>query len=123
MFSTNIYQTATNNTNFRQVLQTGHHSQLVVMCLQPGEDIGSETHATADQLLFFVAGQATVTVGGDTKQVGEYDVVVVPAGTEHNVVNAGSGQLKLFTVYAPPTHVDGTIHATKAAAMAAEKAE
>ena len=123
MFIANIIDATKTDTSFRQVLHTGPHSQLVVMSLPPGEEIGLETHPTADQLLFFVVGHAVVTVGTDVKHAREHDVVFVPAGTPHNVVNDSPGPLKLFTVYAPPTHADGTVHHTKADAELAEASE
>jgi mannose-6-phosphate isomerase-like protein (cupin superfamily) len=84
------------------------------MSLKPGEEIGNEIHPTSDQLFFFVDGTAKVTVGDNSSTVNEHDVVAVPAGTRHNVQNIGGGSLKLFTIYAPPAHADGLVHATKA---------
>ena len=118
MYAINIKKAVKLNTNFRQVLQTGEHSQIVVMSLKPGEEIGSEIHPTSDQLLFFVDGTAKVTVDGDSATVGEHDMVAIPAGARHNVQNISKDNLKLFTVYAPATHADGLVHATKADAAA-----
>ena len=83
------------------------------MNIRVGGDIGMETHPTTDQMLFFVAGNGEAIVGGQTRPVFEHDIVFVPAGTEHNFKNIGHEDLKLFTVYAPPAHPDGTVHKTK----------
>lgn len=110
------------NGFFRQVLFTGTYAQLVVMALQPGEEIGNEVHGDVDQFFRIEAGQAKF-VFGDTEEhvVGDGDAVVVPAGTYHNVINASSGEpLKLYTIYSPPNHPEGTVHKTKAEAEAAE---
>ena len=117
---TNIAQLARENTNFRKVLFTNSHSQVVLMSLKPGEDIGKEVH-NVDQILFFISGTARAEVGGDTHDISGGDLVDVPAGIEHNFTNTGNDDLKLFTVYAPSEHPDGTVHATKADAEAAEK--
>lgn len=110
------------NEYFRQVLFTGKHCQLVVMCLQPGEDIGDEVHPDVDQFFRIEEGKARF-VFNETEEhlVQAGDAVVVPAGTFHNVINAlKSKQLKLYTVYSPPNHPDGTVHKTKAEAIEAE---
>ena len=117
-----IERTTLENDFFRQVLFTGKYAQLVVMALQPGEEIGDEVHGDVDQFFRIEAGQAKF-VFGDTEEhvVGDGDAVVVPAGTYHNVVNASSDEpLKLYTIYSPPNHPDGTVHKTKAEADAAE---
>ena len=110
------------NTYFRQVIFTGQHSQLVVMCLHPGEEIGDETHPNVDQFFRIEQGEARFIFNEtEERRVSEGDAVVVPAGTYHNVVNASATQeLKLYTVYSPPNHKDGTVHETKAAADIAE---
>jgi mannose-6-phosphate isomerase-like protein (cupin superfamily) len=110
------------NQNFRQVLFTGKHSQLVVMCLQPREEIGNEVHSDVDQFFRIEKGEAKFVFGGtEEHKVGEGDAVVVPAGTYHNVINTSSSRkLKLYTIYTPPQHPDGTVHKTKAEAEAAE---
>lgn len=110
------------NKNFRQVVFTGKHLQLVVMCLQPDEEIGNEVHDDVDQFFRIEKGKAKF-VFNDTEEhlVGAGDAVVVPAGVYHNVINASSSKkLRLYTVYTPPEHPDGTVHKTKEEADAAE---
>lgn len=123
MYAENIKEATKANTNFRTVLHTGPHSQIVAMSIPVGGDIGEEVHPNTDQLLFFVEGTGEATLNGETRAIGEHDVVFVEAGTTHNFKNTGDEDLKLFTVYAPPNHPDGTIHKTKAEAEAAEKSE
>jgi mannose-6-phosphate isomerase-like protein (cupin superfamily) len=112
------------NNYFRQVLYTGKYAQLVVMNLQPGEEIGNEVHHTVDQFFRIEEGEAKfVFNGSEEHHVHDGDAVIVPAGTFHNVINASSKEpLKLYTIYSPPNHPDGTIHKTKAEAEAAEAA-
>jgi mannose-6-phosphate isomerase-like protein (cupin superfamily) len=111
------------NTYFRKVLFTGKHCQLVVMCLQPGEEIGNEIHPDVDQFFRIEQGKAKFVFNNSEEHfVRNGEAVVVPAGTYHNVVNAlKTKALKLYTVYSPPNHPDGTIHKTKAEAEEAEK--
>jgi mannose-6-phosphate isomerase-like protein (cupin superfamily) len=113
------------NTDFRQVLFTGKHAQLVVMCLQPGEEIGDEVHPKTDQFFRIEQGEAKFIFGEKNEYiVRNGGAVVVPAGTYHNVINTSkTTQLKLYTVYSPPNHPAGTVHATKAEADAAEHHE
>jgi len=113
------------NDYFRQVLFTGKHTQLVVMCLQPGEEIGNEVHESVDQFFRIEAGEAKFVFNGKEEHfVRDAEAVVVPAGTFHNVINTSKTKaLRLYTLYSPPNHPDGTIHKTKAEAEAAEKAE
>lgn len=117
-----IEDLALKNSYFRQVLFTAKHAQLVVMCLQPGEDIGDEVHAGVDQFFRIESGAAKFVF--DEKQerrVQAGDGIVVPAGTYHNVINTSkTAPLKLYTIYSPPNHPDGTVHKTKAEAEAAE---
>lgn len=113
---------AKENANFRKVVWTGDHSQLVLMSLKAGEEIGLETHEGIDQMLFFIEGSGEALVGTDKLTFGPGDVVVVPGGTEHNFTNTGQSEVKLYTVYSPAEHPDGTVHATKAEADAAEHA-
>lgn len=110
------------NTYFRHVLFTGEHSQLVVMCLQHDEDIGKEIHSDTDQFFRIEEGDAKFVFNGkEEHRVHEGDAVVVPAGTYHNVINTSSTKLlKLYTIYSPPQHPDGTVQKTKAEALAAE---
>jgi mannose-6-phosphate isomerase-like protein (cupin superfamily) len=117
-----IEKATLDNAFFRQVLFTGKHSQLVVMCLQPGEDIGEEVHDTVDQFFRLEEGTAKFVFNGTEEHVvNDGDAVVVPAGTRHNVVNTSSTSVvRLYTVYSPPNHPDGTIHKTRAEAIAAE---
>jgi mannose-6-phosphate isomerase-like protein (cupin superfamily) len=114
MFSENIKELSLENTNFRKVLHTGKNSQVVAMCIPPGTDIGEEVHPDTDQILVFVQGTCDAILNGETKQATIDDLVFVPAGTTHNFINTGTEDLKLYTVYAPPEHADGTIHKTKA---------
>jgi mannose-6-phosphate isomerase-like protein (cupin superfamily) len=112
------------NTFFRQVLFTAEHAQLVVMCLQPGEEIGDEVHANVDQFFRIEQGEARFVLDGkEERLVHDGDAVVVPAKTRHNVINASKTEpLKLYTIYSPPNHPAGTVHKTKAEATAAEPA-
>jgi mannose-6-phosphate isomerase-like protein (cupin superfamily) len=116
-----IERTTLNNRNFRQVLFTGKHSQLVVMYLLPGEDIGDEIHAKVDQFFRIEEGEARFVFGGkDEHLVHAGDAVVVPAGTFHNVINASpSKPLKMYTIYTPPQHPDGIVQRTKSEAEVA----
>jgi mannose-6-phosphate isomerase-like protein (cupin superfamily) len=117
-----IEQLTLANDNFRKVLFTGPFSQLVVMCLQPDEDIGNEVHDDVDQFFRIEQGEAKFLLNNEEEHiVHDGDAVVVPAGTWHNVINNSSTeQMKLYTVYTPPEHPDGTVHKTKAEAEAAE---
>jgi len=113
------------NNYFRQVLFTGKYAQLVVMCLQPGEEIGNEVHEKVDQFFRIEGGEATFVFGGSKRHtVKDGDAVIVPAGTFHNVINtSASEKLKLYTIYSPPNHPDKTVHKTKAEADKAEAEE
>lgn len=121
-----IEKATKNNDNFRTVLFTGTHAQLTVMRLGPGEDIGVESHPHLDQFLRIEQGRGRVELGRtrdtveETHEVSDDWAVVVPAGVWHNVVNTGTDDLKLYSLYSPPEHPDGTIHGTKADAEAAE---
>ena len=117
----NIEAATINNTDFRRVLYTAKHSQLVAMCLQPGEEIGVEVHEDGDQFFRFEEGRGQLVVGETTYEVKADDAGIAPAGANHNVINTGDVPLKLYTVYSPPEHQDGTVHATKADAMAADE--
>jgi mannose-6-phosphate isomerase-like protein (cupin superfamily) len=117
-------QTFSNNY-FRQVLFTGKYAQLVVMCLQAGEEIGNEVHPKVDQFFRIEQGEATFIFEGKEKHVvKDGDAVIVPAGTYHNVINSSkTTKLKLYTIYSPPNHPDKTVHKTKADAEKAEAEE
>lgn len=102
------------NGDFRRVVYTGKHLQLVLMSLEPGEEIGSEVHKTHDQFFRFEDGEGEVVIDGVTHKVEADDAVIVPAGARHNVKNTGDEPLKLYTIYGPPEHKEGTVHPTKA---------
>ena len=116
-FIDNIEKLTLENTFFRKVIFTAAHSQLVLMSLLPGEDIGMEVHHV-DQFFRFEAGSGKSIVDGVEYPVTDGTALLVPAGAEHNIVNTGSESLKLYTVYAPANHIDGRIHKTKADAVA-----
>ena len=111
------------NTYFRHVLFTGKFCQLVVMCLQPGEEIGDEVHPAVDQFFRIEQGEAKFVLDeSEMHVVRENEAAIVPAGTFHNVINTSkTATLKLYTVYSPPNHPDGTVHKNKAEAVAAEE--
>lgn len=120
-YHTDIEKKSLENEFFREVLFTGPNSQLVVMALKPGEEIGVETHGDVDQFIRVEAGQGKAVLDGDEFMLKDGSAVVIPAGTEHNVLNTSSTEtLKLYTIYTPPEHPDGTIHKTKAEAEAYE---
>ena len=107
------------NTDFRRVLYTGKHSQLVLMSLAPGEEIGMEVHPHIDQFFRFESGEGAVVIDGAEHKVHDGDAVIVPAGAQHNVVNTSTRTaLKLYTIYSPPEHIDRTVRRTKADALA-----
>lgn len=106
------------NTDFRRVLYTGHNLQLVLMSLQPGDEIGEEVHSDRDQFFRIEAGEGEIWIDGVCNKVKADDGIIVPQGARHNVVNAGSEPLKLYTIYGPPEHIDGTVHRTCADARA-----
>jgi mannose-6-phosphate isomerase-like protein (cupin superfamily) len=122
MYHITIGTVAEQSADFRRVLWTGRHAQLVIMTIPPGGEIGEETHKDTDQLLTFVSGAGEADVAGQTRPVAQGDLVAVPAGTRHNFRNTGLNPLVLYTVYGPPEHADGTVHATKHEADAAEAA-
>jgi len=118
-----IVARARQNEAFRREVVTGDHSQVVIMTIPPGGEIGEEVHRENDQLLVFVDGQADAVLDGRTTRVTPNDLVLVAAGTVHNFINTGQAPLRLVTVYAPPGHAPGTVHQTKAEADAAEAQE
>lgn len=120
-YFTDIEKKTLENNYFREVLFTGPFSQLVVMALQAGEEIGTETHDDVDQFIRVEAGQGKAILDGEEIELADGTAVVIPAGTEHNVVNISATEaLKLYTIYTPAEHPDGTVHKTKAEADAAE---
>jgi mannose-6-phosphate isomerase-like protein (cupin superfamily) len=128
-WSADIEKATLDNSTFRTVLFTGTQTQLTVMHLQAGEEIGLEAHGDTDQFIRVEEGRARVTMGTTKDAVDEEHeleddwAVIIPAGVWHNVINTGDGPLKLYSLYSPPEHPDGTVHATKAEADAAEAAE
>jgi mannose-6-phosphate isomerase-like protein (cupin superfamily) len=110
----NIEAVTEANEDFRRVLYTGHNLQLVVMTIQPGDEIGAEVHDDRDQFFRIEAGTGEIWIDGVVHQVKEDDGVIVPQGAEHNVKATGSEPLKLYTIYGPPEHIDGTVHKTSA---------
>ena len=118
-YSINIEEETLANTNFRKVLYTGKHSQLVLMSLLPSEDIGMEVHPDNDQFFRFEKGQGKCIIDGNEYLVSDGFAVVVPAGAQHNVINMSTTEdLKLYTIYSPANHLDGIVRATKAEAEA-----
>lgn len=118
-FCKNIEKDTLENENFRKVLYTGKHSQLVLMKLAPNEEIGMEVHEENDQFFRFEKGTGKVVIDGNEYEVSDGFAVVVPAGSQHNVVNtSGTDTLKLYTIYSPAHHKDGVVRATKAEAEA-----
>ncbi|HPO06661.1 MAG TPA: cupin domain-containing protein [Candidatus Pacearchaeota archaeon] len=117
-FAGNIEDLTKENENFRKVIYTGKFSQLVVMSLKPGEEIGAEVHETHDQFFRFEKGKAKVMIDDNEYQVEDDFAVIVPAGANHNVINVGDDEVKLYTIYSPAEHREGVVHATKEEAMA-----
>ena len=115
-YAEDVARLAAENEDFRRVLYTTDRSQLVLMAVQPGDEIGEEVHEGIDQVLAFVAGEGEAVVEGESRPVRPGSVVVIPAGTRHNFIARGASALKLYTVYTPPEHPDGTVHRTKAEA-------
>lgn len=115
-----IKEAAKENTAFRRVLFTAAKSQVVLMSLLPGEEIGSEIHES-DQLLYAVKGEGVAVINGVREPFEKGAILCVPAGAQHNVTNTGAQPMKLFTIYAPPQHASGTVHRTKAEADASEE--
>jgi mannose-6-phosphate isomerase-like protein (cupin superfamily) len=117
-----IATVAEKSADFRRVLWTGEHTQLVIMTIPPDGEIGEETHDENDQILSFVSGVGKAVIEGSTKSVKSGDIVVVPAGVKHNFLNAGPNPLVLYTVYGPADHADGAVHKTKEEADELEEA-
>ncbi|HET9332293.1 MAG TPA: cupin domain-containing protein [Gemmatimonadota bacterium] len=119
---TNIEMDTLENEDFRRVLYTGPNTQLVLMTLAPGEDIGLETHDGHDQFVRIESGVGVVVLDGEKSDLVDGSSVVIPAGVEHNVINTSDDEpLRLYTLYSPPEHPDGTVHRTKKEAEAAER--
>ncbi|MDD5650086.1 MAG: cupin domain-containing protein [Candidatus Nanoarchaeia archaeon] len=116
-FVINIEEETIRNKNFRKVIYTAENLQLVLMTLKPKEDIGKETHKDVDQFFRLDAGSGEVVISGETHQIKDGFSILIPAGTEHNIINTGKEDLKLYTLYAPPQHKDKIIHKTKADAL------
>jgi mannose-6-phosphate isomerase-like protein (cupin superfamily) len=120
MLAIDIERLARENDDFRSEVATADHSQVVLMTIPPGEEIGEEVHEGIDQLLVFVEGEAEAVIEGESSPVRAGQAVLVPGGTRHNFQNAGAAPLRLWTVYSPSEHPPGTVHRTKAEADAAE---
>lgn len=119
-FIADIEKRTEENRDFRRVVYTGAHIQLVLMSLEPGEELGEEIHETTDQFFRIEEGKGTVTIDGRETGVESDVAIIVPAGGRHNIKNTGHKPLKFYTLYAPPQHPDGTVHHTKAEAELAE---
>jgi len=118
----NIEKETTKNTDFRRVLYTGKHSQLVLMSIKPSEEIGEETHNDVDQFFRFEQGEGKVVIDGTEHHVKDGNAVIVPAGARHNVINTSKlVDLRLYTIYSPPEHQDDVVRHTKKEAMASEE--
>jgi len=113
-FIEDIEKLTEDNTDYRRVLYTGKNIQLVLMSLKPGDEIGEEVHEDRDQFFRIEQGEGAVVIDGVRTKVKADDAIIVPAGASHNVINSGSKDLQLYSLYAPPEHKEGTIHATKA---------
>lgn len=120
-FVGDIEEKTVKSSDFRRVLYTGKNMQLVLMALKPGEEIGEEVHPDRDQFFRVEEGEGEVSIDGRQTKIKSDVAIVVPAGSRHNVKNTGDEPLKLYTLYAPPEHVDGTVHVTKSDAQAAEE--
>ena len=120
-FIENIEKLTFGNNDFRRVLYTGKFSQIVLMSLKAGEEIGMEVHKTHDQFFRFEKGEGVVVIDNKTSKVKDGSAVIVPAGAKHNVINTGSEALKLYTIYSPPEHMDKVVRHTKKEALASEE--
>lgn len=120
-FIGNIEKRTGENRDFRRVLYTGPHIQLVLMSLEPGEEIGEEVHRDTDQFFRVEAGEGEVWIDGRKTEIESDVAIVIPAGARHNVRNTGEKPMKLYTLYAPPEHADGTVHKTREDAEASHE--
>ena len=116
-FITDVEKDTLDNSFFRRVLYTAKNSQLVVMALKPGEEIGEEVHEEHDQFIRIESGQGEVVLNGEIHFVKDDFAIVVPAGVRHNLINTSNGMMKLYTIYSPPEHKEGTVHQTKEDAL------
>lgn len=117
-YHSNIIEKTKENTNFREVVFTGAKSQLVVMDIKPGEEVGEETHHNVEQTLYFLSGSGKAVLDDVESEINPGDVVVVTPGVKHNFLNTGNEPLKIYTTYSPPNHIESRIHATPADAEA-----
>lgn len=121
-YITNVEKATLENDYFRKVLYTAKHSQLVLMSLKPNEEIGEEVHDSVDQFFRFEKGEGKAVIEGKASEISDGFVLIVPSGTKHNIINTSSTEpLKLYTIYSPPNHADGTVHQTKEAAESQEE--
>jgi mannose-6-phosphate isomerase-like protein (cupin superfamily) len=120
-FVADIEERTEENSDFRRVLYTGKNLQLVLMAIQPGDEIGEEVHDDRDQFFRIEEGEGEVRIDGNVSKIEGDDAIIVPAGARHNIVNTGDEPLRLYTLYAPPEHRDGTVHKTKADADASDE--
>lgn len=120
-FVDNIEKLTEENTDFRRVLYTGHNLQLVLMAIAPGDEIGEEVHDDRDQFFRIEAGEGEIWIDGVCRKVKADDGAIVPQGARHNVISTGSEPLRLYTIYGPPEHIDGTVHKTCAEAHDADE--
>jgi mannose-6-phosphate isomerase-like protein (cupin superfamily) len=120
-FVADIEERTEENSDFRRVLYTGKNLQLVLMAIQPGDEIGEEVHDDRDQFFRIEEGEGEVRIDGNVSKIEGDDAIIVPAGARHNIVNTGDEPLRLYTLYAPPEHRDCTVHKTKADADASDE--
>jgi mannose-6-phosphate isomerase-like protein (cupin superfamily) len=120
-YKDNIEKQTEENTDFRRVVYTGHNIQLVLMSIEPGDEIGAEVHDDRDQFFRIEGGEGEITIDDNVYRVKADDAVIVPQGARHNVKSVGGEPLKLYTIYGPPEHIDGTVHKTCADAQEAHE--
>jgi mannose-6-phosphate isomerase-like protein (cupin superfamily) len=120
-FVADIEELTEKNDDFRRVLYTGKNLQLVLMAIEPGSEIGEEVHHDRDQFFRVEKGKGTVVIDGQRSEIKGDDAIIVPAGARHNIMNTGDEPLRLYTIYGPPEHRDGTVHPTRATAEASEE--
>lgn len=120
-FIADIEELTEENADFRRVIYTGKNLQLVLMAIEPGEEIGEEVHDDRDQYFRVERGKGKVVIDGQCSKIKGDDAIIVPAGARHNIMNTGEGPLQVYTIYAPPEHRDGTVHGTRADAEASEE--